>query len=159
MQSFAFGSVSGSTFAFYFFLLLALFTGFAICRILLEPRFQKILGKSIPRWQALAMGSGIAQLVIAGVYFSSLNGFYRLEIDETGQEIHLQYILPARILILRRSAIAESRRFPSHKNLWQLVLYTPSGAQYSSARTDYASARKAWEYLNAHLDAQPKPEE
>jgi len=38
MENFSFGSASGSTFAFYFFLLLALFIGFAIYRLLVETR-------------------------------------------------------------------------------------------------------------------------
>jgi hypothetical protein len=154
MESFSFGSVSGSTFAFYFFLLFALFIGFAIYRLLLEPRVKRIFWPSTdttPGLQAAAIGSGIALLIFLGIYFSSLDGFYRLEIQENGQEIHLEYILPRRTLILRQSEIAEVRREASYKSRWQLVLYTPAGVQFTSARADYASTRKAWERLSAQV--------
>jgi hypothetical protein len=156
MQSFSFGSVSGSTFAFYLFLLFAILIGTAIYGILLQPQMRNLFRLSRPRLQALAIGGGVALLVILGFYFSSLDGFYRLETSENGQEIRLEYILPRRSLALRRSAVAEARRTPSYKGLWQLVLYTPTGAKFSSARADYASIRKAWEYLNTRLDLQPK---
>jgi hypothetical protein len=157
MESFSFGSASGSTFAFYFFLVFALLIGSAIYRLLLSSRLNKIFRPSMPRLQALAIGTSIALMVFLGIYFSSLDGFYRLEIRENGQEIRLGYILPKRTLTLRRSTIAEVRRVPSYKGRWQLILYTPTGAQFTSARADYASTRKAWEYLNTRLDSEPKP--
>ena len=157
MESFSFGSIQGSTFAFYFFLLFALLIGFAIYRLLLHPRLIQIFRSSTPKLAALAIGAGIAVLVFLGVYFSSLDGFYGLEIRENGQEIRLDYILPKRTLTLRRSKIAEVRRVPSFKGRWQLILYTPTGEQFTSARADYASTRTAWEHLNAQRDSQPKP--
>jgi putative copper export protein len=152
MESFSFGSTSGSTFAFYFFLLLALFVGFAIYRLLLEPRLNKMLRPSMPRVKALLIGAAIALLVFLGIYFSSLDGFYQLNIRANGEEIRLGYILPKRTLTLRRSEIAEVRRVPSYKGRWQLILYTGTGAQFTSAHADYASTRKAWEYLRSQLE-------
>ena len=61
MENFSFGSTSGSAFAFYFFLLLALFIGFAIYRLLQEPRLKKMLRPSMPRWQGLAIGAGVVR--------------------------------------------------------------------------------------------------
>ena len=148
MESFSFGSASGSTFAFYFFLLLALFIGFAIYRLLLEPRLNRMLPSSMPKLQAFAIGAGAALLVFLGIYFSSLDGFYRLDVGKNGQEICLDYILPKRALILRQSEITEVRRVPGYKGRWQLVLYTPTGAQFTSARANYADAREAWQFLN-----------
>jgi hypothetical protein len=157
MESFSFGSVSGSTFAFYFFMLIAGFIGIAIYRLLLEPRLNKMFYPSMSRPLALSIGTGVALLVFLGIYFSSLDGFYRLEIEEAGQDVRLEYILPRRTLNLKRSMIAEARRVPAYKTRWQLILYTPTGAEYTSARSDYASTRKAWEYLSNQLDPKPKP--
>jgi hypothetical protein len=149
MGSFSFGSVPGSTFAFYFFLLIALLIGFAIFRLLVEPRLTKVIQQSIPKALALAIAAGFALIVFLGIYFSSLDGFYRMEI---GQQVRLDYILPKRTILLNRSEIAEARRVPSYKGCWRLVLYTPSGAQFTSAQADYASTRKAVEYLEAQLN-------
>ena len=158
MENFSFGSTSGSVFAFYFFLLLALFIGFGVYRLLQEPRLKRLLRPSMPRWQGVVIGAGVAIVVFLGIYFSALDGFYRLEVQQNGEEIRLDYILPQRTLIFKRSDIAEARRLPSYKSLWQLVLYTPSGAQFTSARGGYADVRKAWDYLNAHLDSPKKAE-
>ena len=105
----------------------------------------------------MAIGVGTALLIFLGIYFSSLNGFYGLDVAENGQEVRLNYILPRHTLTLKRSSIAEVRRVPGYKGRWQLVLYTPAGAQFASARADYASTRKAWEYLTAKFDL-PKGE-
>ena len=154
MGSFSFGSVPGSTFAFYFFLLIALFMGFAIYRLLVEPRLAKITQQAIPRLLALAIGAGFALLVFLGIYLSSLDGFYRMEI---GQQVRLDYILPRRTIFLNRGEIAEVRRVPSYKGRWRLVLYTPSGAQFTSAQADYASTRKAFAYMETQLNRELKP--
>jgi hypothetical protein len=69
----------------------------------------------------------------------------------------LEYILPKRNLTLKRSIIAEVRRIPSYKRLWQLVLYTPTGAEFTSARSGYASTREACGALSAQLNSKPKP--
>lgn len=157
MRSFSFGSVSGTTFAFCFFLLIALFVGVAICRLLQDPRLNRVFRPPVSRFAAWGIGVGAALTVFLGVYFSSLDGFYHLEIDQSGQEVHLEYILPNRTLKLSRSMIAEVRRVPVYKNRWQLELYTPTGERFASARADYASTRQAWEYLNSmfHLSAEP----
>jgi hypothetical protein len=46
---------------------------------------------------------------------------------------------------------------PSFKGRWQLIIFTPAGAEFTSARADYASTRMAWEYVNTQHDAEPKP--
>ena len=112
----------------------------------------------LPLFLSNVLGAGTALMVFLGIYFSSLDGFYRLDMGKNGQEIHLDYILPKRTLILRRSEIAEVRRVPSYKGRWQLVLYTPTGARFTSARASYADARKAWQFLNTQLDSPLKPE-
>jgi len=154
MESFSFGSVSGSTFAFYFFLLMALLIGLAIYRLLVEPRLARMIQQTIPRLPALAVGAGFALIIFLGIYFSSLDGFYRMEI---GPQVRLDYILPRRTILLNRSEIAEVRRVPSYKSRWRLILYTPTGAKFTSAQADYASTRKAFTYLQAQLSKEPKP--
>lgn len=46
---------------------------------------------------------------------------------------------------------------PSFKGRRQLIIYTPAGAEFTSAHADYASTRMAWEYVNTQHDAEPKP--
>jgi hypothetical protein len=157
MESFTFGSASGTTFAFYFFLSIAVFIGIAIYRLLLEPRLNKWFHPSMSRLQAGMIGASIALMVFLGIYFCALDGFYHLEIAENGQEIRLGYILPKRTLSLQRSMIAEVRRVPAYKGRWQLILYTPAGAEFTSARADYASTRTAWEFMNTQLNSKPRP--
>jgi hypothetical protein len=104
------------------------------------------------------MGAGATLMVFLGVYFSALDGFYGLDIAIDGQELRLNYILPRRTLTLKTNEIAEVRRVPAYKGRWQLILYTPNGAQFASSRADYASTRAAWEYLSTQVKSQPKPE-
>jgi hypothetical protein len=157
MVSFSFGSVSGSTFAFYFFLVISFFLGGAIYRLLQEPRLGGTRGTARRRL-SLAIGAGVGGLVFLGIYFNSLGGFYRLDVLQGGEQIHLAYILPSRTITLSQRDIAEIRRVPSFKSRWQLVLYTPAGAQFTSAHANYPDALKAWAYLTAHLNTTPKAE-
>jgi hypothetical protein len=152
MESFTFGSASGSTLAFYFFLAIGLFIGFAVYWLLAHPGARKERYRNWPaasRPTAAAIGAGVALLVILGIYFTSLDGFYKLELQ--GDKIQLAYILPRRAEVFRRDQIAEVRRAPSYKGLWRLELYTPSGRRIESAQGNYATVRKAWERVSIFL--------
>ena len=152
METFTFGSASGITFAFYFFLLIGLLIGVAVYWLLGHPESRKERFRTWPsasRPAAALMGAGVALLVILGVYFSILAGFHRLEVRD--DELRVVYILPQRTEVFRRAEIAEVRRMPGYRGMWRLELYTPAGRRVRSAQGGYATVRKACERVNAFL--------
>jgi hypothetical protein len=150
-ESFTFGSVSGTTFAFFFFLCMALFIGFAIYELLRNPAARRFGGSPATRRTALIAGAALALAVFLAVYFSSLNGFYRLEVRE--DEFRMVFILPGRTRILQRGDIAGITSRPAYKTLWQLLLRTRSGDEFASARSDLARVRLAQQRLAPLLGA------
>jgi len=147
-SAYSFGSTSGSTFAFYLFLLISIFIGVAVYALLSHPRARVFL--AVPWTTASRLASpfvafGVAALVFLAVYFSSLDGFYQLQAGN--KEVRLLYILPRRIVILRSNELSEARREQSFKGRWRLILYTPSGQRLASANASYADVKKAWECL------------
>jgi len=156
MHSFRFGSVSGATFAFYFFTAVSLFIGYAVYRLLRYAHDRKPAFRPwavAKPWQASLTGVFVSILIFLTVYFSSLNGFYRMDLE--GDEVRLHYILPQRALVLRRAEIAEVTRAPSYKGLWRMVIYTQNGVKFESARDGYRQVRQAWIQLNQPMENQP----
>lgn len=156
METFTFGSASGTRLAFYFFVSIAVLVGFAVYWLLAHPDVRRERFRSWPaasRDTALTIGVAMALVVILGVYFTSLSGFQRLELH--GNELRVFYILPRHNVVFRRDQIAAVRRTKSYQGRWCLNLYTTAGHRLESARADEATVRRAWERLNAFL--QPPP--
>jgi hypothetical protein len=154
MQTFEFGSVSGSTFAFYCFLLLTAGIGWAVYHLLIHAsarRWQFRTFGEARRLPAAGFGALLTAVLFATVYFSMLDGFYRMEVG--GNELRLGYILPKRTLVLRRAEVSESVRRPSYKGRWVLVLYEKHGQNFESTPAGYVEVLKAWQHLNAYLQA------
>ena len=144
-EIFTFSSVSGSTFAFFFFLCFALLIGLAVYALFRHPAAEAFGGTAAGRRAALLAGAGVALLIFLGVYFGSLGGFYRLEVQ--GDEFRLVYILPRRIRILPRADIGAVTAEPTYKALWRLAIRTRSGDEFTSARSDQGRVRAAQERL------------
>ncbi|MGH9817974.1 MAG: hypothetical protein ACRD6I_18060 [Candidatus Acidiferrales bacterium] len=156
-QSFVFGSVSGSVFAFWFFGAMSLFAGFAVYELSSNVRYRRAAFRRfgvLPRWQGLIFGGSLTLLVAAALYLSMLDGFYGLAVR--GDEIRLNYILPSRTLALQRAEIAEVRTEPSYRSRWRLRLYTPTGGEFVSARGSFAEVRAAGKFLTAHIGTKPE---
>lgn len=155
-HSFAFGSESGSVFAFWFFGAMSLFVGFAAYELSSNARYRRAAFRRLgvlPRWQGLIFGGSLTLLVAAAVYLSMLDGFYGLAVR--GDEIRLNYILPSRTLALQRGEIAEVRTEPAYRWRWRLHIYTPTGGEFVSARGSFAEVRAAGTFLTAYIDGQP----
>jgi hypothetical protein len=150
MQSFAFGSIAGSTFAFYLFALFALLAGLTTYGLLRVPQARRIDGTALTRPKSVVMSTGIGVLILAGLYLSSLNGFYRLELRD--EELRLGYIIPLRTVVVRRGDVSEVRTRAAYKGRWRLVIYTLNGSSYASARGGDEQVREAWDYLNPMLN-------
>lgn len=149
-----FGSVSGSTFAFYLFLGISAVVAVGTYTLLSSPKLRAMwpLERTpATRIAMLAIASLFGLLIFLGVYFSSLEGFYVLESRD--DEIRLQYILPRRVISLPVNQVSEARREPSFKGRWRLTLYTPGGRQFVSANASYASVKQAWDCLEVRLPA------
>jgi hypothetical protein len=136
VDTFEFGSVSGSAFAFVFFLILSAAIGCMIYTLLAHPRFRRLdsreLGKAPPR-AAIVIGASFALTIFLAIYFTAINGFYRLNID--GDMIRLHYILPARTYSVRRDDIVKLERVPGNRLMWRLRLETREGVHYQSAQS------------------------
>ena len=97
------------------------------------------------RLGSAAVGGLVGLMMFSAVYLSSLAGFYQMELRDNHLLLH--YILPDRTVVLSREEMAEAVRVPTFKGQWRLIVYTPSGQEYASAQANYASVRKAWEFL------------
>ncbi len=150
-QSFTFGSVSGSIFAFWFFGVVSLVVGVVAGALVsrLAEKYAWLAGRARPRWMAGLLGLVLAVVVFGSVYFGSLDGFYGLTVR--GEEIQLHYILPERTLLLKRDGIAEGRAEPSYKGRWRLHLYSPAGLEFVSAHGSFAEVRAAGKFLAEYL--------
>ncbi len=95
-------------------------------------------------------GLVVGLLVFMGAYFSSLDGFYGLDMDR--EDVRLAYILPSRTRMLHRSDIASVAAAPAYKTLWQLTIHTRSGREFTSARSDFARVHAAQQTLTATLN-------
>jgi hypothetical protein len=111
---------------------------------------RRIGGASTSRRVALIAGSIVSLLVFTGVYFSSLDGFYGLDMDR--EDVRLVYILPARTRMLPRDDIVSVTAAPAYKSLWQLSIRTKSGDEFTSARSDFARVHAAQQKLTAILN-------
>ena len=136
VDGFEFGSASGSAVAFVFFLILSAAIGFMIYALLAHPRFRRsesrALGNAPPR-AAMMVGVALALTIFLAIYFTAINGFYRLNVD--GDTIRLHYILPARTYSVRRDDIVKLERVPGNRGSWRLRLETREGAHYESAQS------------------------
>jgi hypothetical protein len=148
-QSYSFGSASGTTLAFYFFLCLAVFIGVAIYTLCTNPMVCRFGGAPTRRATAIGVGLVASLTVFLGIYFSSLDGFYRMNIQ--GEEVRLIYILPERVRVLQRREIAGVTERPAYKTLWQLVIRTQSGKVFTSARSDFSRVRMARQRLASEV--------
>ncbi len=156
-HSFAFGSVSGSMFAAWFFGAISLFVGFAVFELASNARWRRERFRSIgvlPRWQGVLLGALLTLLVASAVYMTALSGFYGLTVK--GDVIRLHYVFPSRTLAFRRSEIAEVRTEPQFRARWRLHLYTPTGAEFVSAQAYYAEVRAAGKFLSAYISQKPE---
>jgi hypothetical protein len=140
-EVFEFGSISGTIFAFYFFLCLAGFIGVAAYILCHDPRMRRIGGGILNRKKALTVGFIVAVVVFLGVYFSSLDGFYRLDVQ--GHELRLLYLFPRRIQVVDGGDVMGFSVTPANKTLWQLKIRTRSGREFSSARSDFSRVNTA----------------
>lgn len=155
-QSFVFGSVSGSTFAAWFFGAMSLFVGYAVFELTSNTRWRRERFRSIgvlPRWQGFLLGALLTVLVAATIYLTALGGFYGLTVK--GDEIRLHYALPSRTLALRRSEVAEVRTEPRYRTRWRLHIYTPTGGEFVSAQASFAQVRAAGQFLSAYISEKP----
>jgi len=153
-NEYLFGSVSGSTLAFYFFLGISALVAVGTYTLLSSPKLRAkwaLERTSATRMAILAIASLFGLFVFLGVYFNSLEGFYILESRDN--EIRLRYILPRRVISLPVNQVSEARREPSFKGRWRLTLYTHGGRQFVSANASYASVKLAWDCLEARLPA------
>ena len=152
-NDYAFGSISGSTFAFYFFLAISLVIGIGTYTLLVHPEIRNILfhewSPRIARVVSLGFSAFLGLAVFLAVYFTSLDGFYRMRLREGGLQV--DYILPKRTLTFAKGSIAEAQREPTFKQRWRLVLYTPSGQRFESTNASYSDVKKAWECLRLEL--------
>jgi hypothetical protein len=140
----SFGSTSGSTVAFYFFLALSLFIGVAVYQVLTKLFPQKVKrATSVRRLPALFVSGMLGLLVFASVYFSMIYGFYELRIQD--DKVYLTYILPRHTIMLRRSELSESIRYPAYRGRWYLTIYTQSGRPHHSAVSSYKSVLDGWQ--------------
>jgi hypothetical protein len=157
-MTFDFGSVSGSTFALVFFLLICGTMGVLIYALLAHPRFRRVearqLGKSF-RSVAMLFGGGIGLALFLLVYFTSINGFYRLKVD--GEEIRLHYILPSRTYTLSRDEITELERAYGNRSSWRLRIRTRNGKHYESAQAGAREVDAAREQLEPLLRQGKRP--
>jgi hypothetical protein len=149
-SSVSFGSASGSTFAFYFFLALSVFIGLGVYLILtrLLPQKIKQVGPVKP-FPALLVSGMLALLIFASVYLSMIYGFYELRIQD--DEVHLTYILPRHTVVLRRSELSEGMRDPAYRGQWYLTIYTQSGRPYRSVASSYRSVLEGWQKVQDFL--------
>ncbi len=151
-QSFAFGSVSGSTFAAWFFGAVSVFIGYAVFELASNARWRRERFRSVgvlPRWQGFLLGALLMLLVASAVYMTALSGFYGLSVK--GDEVRLHYALPSRTLALRRSEVAEVRTEPQYRTRWRLHIYTPTGGEFVSAQASFAEVHAAGKFLSAYI--------
>ena len=136
-SDYSFGSVSGSVFAFYLFLAISALIGISTYALLAHPKLRRVWFREwtgTTRLASMTVAALLGLMVLLSVYFSSLAGFYRLE--STGRDIRL---------------ISEVRREPAFRGRWRLDLYTPTGAQFTSANASYAEVKNAGECLELRL--------
>jgi hypothetical protein len=111
------------------------------------PRLHKRLFTA--RLVSLGVSAFLGLVVFLAVYFTILDGFYRMQLREGGLQV--DYVLPKRTLTFAIGSIAEARREPAFKQHWRLVLYTPSGQRFESTNASYSDVKKAWECLRLEL--------
>jgi amino acid transporter len=151
-SAYEFGSISGSTFAVYFFAFIAAVIGFAAYRLSLHmfgSRLSPHTRKSLTHLATAMVGFLVFVVLFSAIYFSSLDGFYRAEMR--GDQLVLHYILPERIIVLRLTDIGEVTRMPTFKGRWRLLVYGSTGQVYESANASYQDVRRAWRDLDALL--------
>lgn len=160
--AFEFGSVSGSTVAFCVFLGISLFIGFGVYYLLTRPEKRRAHFRRWPalqrRWAA-PIGLLLTLLLFGWIYFDVIHGFYRLEVGEN--ELRLTYILPKYTVAVpfdRLGEVARERDQRGARVHWRLVVYTKTGAHYTSAQSGYAEVKDAWQRINAFLEQRPRPE-
>ena len=149
---YSFGSVSASTFAFWFFMAISLVISLGNYSLLANPKIRRVL---VREWTPLArlalwgFSVLLGLVIFLSVYFTSLDGFYRLRVRDGG--IQAEYILPARIVAFPKGGIAEIRRKPTFKQRWRLIFYTAGGQRFESANAGYAEVKSAWDCLGVEL--------
>ena len=145
-----FGSTSGSTFAFYFFLAFSVFIGVAVYTMVTSRLPEKLRERfPVRRSHAIFLSGMLSMLVFASVYFSMIYGFYEMRIHE--DKLYLTYLLPKQTVVLPKSALSEGMRSPAYRGRWRLTVYTKSGQPYRSATSSYASVMEGWQNVQAFL--------
>lgn len=120
-------------FAFWFFLLLSGFIGFAIYVLLTVDTAQRraiglpTVGKPI----GLAIGLLAWIAVFLLIYVGSLAGYRTVVVGNDG--IRLEYVIPARSVSLSYADLREVTSRPAYKSLWRMDVSTTSGDSFHSA--------------------------
>jgi len=145
VNSFEFGSTSGSLVACILFAGVAAVIGIAVSTTVAHAVRRGWLQVRHPRLAGTALGVMASVLVFASIYFSTIEGFYHLTTTPTTFE--LTYILPERKVTLPLVELSEITRVPTYKSRWKLVLYTRTGQRFESAQASYPDVLAAWTSL------------
>lgn len=152
--SFSFGDPLGATVAFVYFGVLAGVIGgvlFHVTRRLMRTRSTDQRGALHRGLISGTISMGVAGGILAGLYVSSLSGFYGVEVQE--DRVRLHYILPARMEEISLTQIAEVSRIPTFKGQWRCVIATSSGRVYYSVHAGPAAVREAVHVLRRRVAA------
>ncbi|MCI0348348.1 MAG: hypothetical protein L0Z53_02895 [Acidobacteriales bacterium] len=145
-----FGSTSGSTFAFYFFLAITIVMGAAVYTILTSRLPEELRQRlAVTRLRAVFLSGLFTVLVFATVYFSMIYGFYDMRIHQ--DKLYLTYILPKHTVVLAKSELSEGMRSPAYRGRWYLTVYTKSGRPYQSVASSYTSVLEGWKGVQSFL--------
>jgi hypothetical protein len=104
------------------------------------------------RRTSVLLGTVMGLGIFSALYFTSLNGFSHLDLED-GQ-LTIRYILPERTTVLAFGEVINVQEEPAYKGRWRLVLSTETSGTYESALASPADVRKAVDFLRQQM-AQP----
>jgi hypothetical protein len=135
MESFTFGSVTGSTVHFLVFCGVAVLAGAGVCALFVVPaarrpelrrfRFLRLLG--------LAAALGLACVILCLAYLSTWTVFYRIDVGR--DEMLLHYYLPRRSIRIPLVNLGDVMRREAGDR-FRLHVCTRGGRLYRSAAAD-----------------------
>lgn len=158
MTSYELGNPSRATVAFVVFLVLSLGISMVVYAVLVRraPRpstFPDTATIQVPF--AALLSTAVFALLFGGLYATTLQGFYRVELLD--DEVRLHYLFPAHTVTVSRLELNQAERIPVHEGRWHLRLHTFQGDTYQSALANDRAVLESWEGLNAYLEHAGQP--
>lgn len=141
METYSFGSLSGSTVASVLFSALAGLIALSIRLLGASTRRDTPRAFLTPqsRWSPWITPSIVAAMLLALVYWWLWTDFYRAEL--TSDSLTLRYHVPDRAVSLRRADVADARIVFGNKLALHVLVRTCDGRRYRSATVHGVTSR------------------